>query len=392
MRLMNLEGRDLFVPGNQPVDAEALGAARDGQARYSDVEFEGEPWRVLTRPVQPQGTVLGVVQVATSLAPTDEALDQVTRTLLIWLPLALLMAGVGGAFLTGRALRPVRDITRAAARIEARNLSERLPVQGQDEFSRLAAMLNGMLGRLEDAFERQKRFTADASHELRTPLATIKATSSLAREDEWGAAELQEAMGTIETAADRTQRILQDLLLLARSDNGQLTLPMRPLALSAVLDAALAEARAGGGEAGRAEWPRVALPLDAGSPLWVWGDDLHLVRLFVNLLQNAQRHTPPDGRITVTAAATERGVTVTVTDTGEGIAPEHLPHLGERFYRADAARSRARGGSGLGLAICRSIVEAHGGDLEIDSVLGQGTAVTVTLQRSDPLADAPAEV
>lgn len=385
MCALDARGQD-FVTHTAPLDPPAFSRALRGEADFSNIDWEDEPYRLYSCPIWRDGRVSGVVQFGTSLAPTEAAIAQVTQTLWLWIPLALAMSALGGAFLTGRALRPVREITDAAATIEARNLSERLPVHGRDEFSSLAAMLNVMLARLDAAFERQKRFTADASHELRTPLATIKATSSLAQEDQWGAADCQEAMGTIESAADRAHRILQDLMLLARSGSGRMTLSLHAVPLKDVLEDALREVEAGGSRsdeahAGRASRASVVL-LPTDTPLWVWADPAHLTRLFVNLLQNARRHTPPDGRVSISAAPVQDGVAVTVRDTGEGIAPEHLPHLGERFYRADAARSRASGGAGLGLAICRSIAEAHGGHLRIESALGEGTAVTVSLRRA----------
>lgn len=177
----------------------------------------------------------------------------------------------------------------------------------------------------------------------------------------------------VDQAADVMSRIVQDLLLLARSDAGELVKEERPVALGAVLERALNAVK-------RPETARLNLTLPDPSPT-VLGDDHHLLRLFTNLLENATRHTPPEGRVSVEARCLNGTVLVEVRDTGEGIAPEHLPHLCERFYRVDTARSRARGGTGLGLAICTSIVEAHGGRLQIDSRLGAGTTVTVSLPR-----------
>jgi signal transduction histidine kinase len=257
-------------------------------------------------------------------------------------------------------------------------------VEGHDELSELAATFNGMLGRLEQAFlrlalalEQQRRFTADASHELRTPLTIIKAHTSLALEEERTNQEYRQALVAADRAADATTRIVQDLLLLARADAGQLRPEAppagmrRPTPIREVLDSA-AEAFRG---------PAIApirIELPDPSPA-VPGDRSQLVRLFSNLLENAVRHTPPDGRIVVSVAEQPPGLVVRVADTGEGISPEHLPHVCERFYRVDAARTRRQGGTGLGLAICASMVEAHGGSLAIDSVVGRGTTVTVRL-------------
>lgn len=178
-------------------------------------------------------------------------------------------------------------------------------------------------------------------------------------------------------------RIVQDLLLLARSDADQLAYVLQPTPLADVLRQATALLP--GTE-------RAPVTRDLPSPApWVQGDAHSLVRLFGNLLENAAHYTPATGRITVSAENRDAAVVIAVADTGEGIAPEHLPHVTERFYRAEAARSRVQGGTGLGLSICRSIVEAHHGDLTIESVVGQGTTVRVTLARAEEQAEFRAE-
>jgi len=342
------------------------------------VVIDNEPVRIFSVPLRKDGVVQGVVQVAYPLAEQDRLNAGMLRTVATLIPLGLLVAALGGLFLTNRMLRPVREVTHAAAQIGAEDLSRRLEVTGEDEFSELAGTFNGMIGRLETAFgrlreayEQQRRFTSDASHELRTPLTAIKANTSLALCGERTPAEYREALQAADQAADLMSRIVQDLLLLARSDAGQLVMQREPTDLETVLRRALAVAA----EAGPAP-VRLALP---DEPLLVAGDAHHLTRLFVNLLENAERHTPGEGEITVAARPEGNAVVVTVRDTGEGIAAEHLPHVCERFYRVDAARARAHGGTGLGLAICQSIVQAHGGRLDLESQVGRGTTVHVTL-------------
>jgi signal transduction histidine kinase len=243
----------------------------------------------------------------------------------------------------------------------------------------MIARLEGAFQNIEEAYEQQRRFVADASHELRTPLTTIKANTSLALAGRHSEADYREALQAADTAADTMNRIVQDLLLLARSDGGQLTLERLPIPLEEPL------CRAVDLVSGPDAAP-VFLDLPAAR-LGVLGESHYLTRLFVNLLENAVRHTPPDGQIVVSARAAGGTVTVRVRDDGEGIPPEHLPHVCERFYRVDDARTRARGGTGLGLAICRSIVDALDGDLAVASEVGRGTTVTVTL----PAAPVPEE-
>jgi signal transduction histidine kinase len=309
-----------------------------------------------------------VLQYSQTLAPVDNAMRRLTDALWTMLPIAFLVAIAGAAFLTDRALRPVAAVTQAAAEIGEHDLSRRLPVSGKDEFARLSETLNGMLSRLETAFDRERRFAADASHELKSPLTVIKANSSLALTDTELSKDARLALTEIDAAADRTTRIVQDLLLLARSDAGDLTprrslFPVRPLFEDIIRDAC--------------RLPDAA-PIRIGVPetIFLNADREQVRRLMTNLTENALRHTPSTGIVTLSARTHGGGTLLIVTDTGEGIAAEHLPRLGERFYRPDAARTRMTGGSGLGLSICRAIVEAHGGTMKIESELGGGTCVT----------------
>ena len=365
-----------------PWDQHAYVRSLAGHTVYSTVWVRGAPagrlypMRVLSMPIERRGKIDEVLQLAYPLDGVLREIDALTATLLALVPFGLLAAGLGGAFLTGRALRPVGEIAGTAARLGASDLSERLPVSGHDEFSALASSLNAMLARLEEAFDRQRRFTADASHELRTPLSIIKANTSLALEHPWPEYRYREFLTAIDTAAGRQSRIVEELLFLARADAGRLARDVGSVCLIEALEEA-AEA------VSRPDRPCIRLESIAPA-LMVPGSGSELTRLFTNLLENAVRHTPPEGKVTVSAMADAMSVTVTVTDTGEGIAPEHLSHLGERFYRVDAARSASTGGNGLGLAICRSITEAHGGQMTIESKVGEGTAVRVRLLLCPP--------
>ena len=227
-----------------------------------------------------------------------------TRALLTLIPLILLIAGAGGAFLTGRTLRPIRAITQAANHIEAQDLSGRLTVSGNDEFSELATTFNGMLARLEGAFrkltvayEQERRFTADASHELRTPLTVIKAHTSLALESlaldgQPTAAEYRESMEAIDAAVDQTNRLVQSLLLLARSDAGKLSLCLGPVSLPEIGSRAAHVVGKSNEAAIRVCIPEAVPPIE--------GDAEALLQVFTNLLTNAVRHTPPREEITLT--------------------------------------------------------------------------------------------
>jgi heavy metal sensor kinase len=366
-------------------DKDLFRESLEGKKIFTTLESE-EPRRIYSMSLVKDNRIIGVVQADHPLTEMRSLLKGLTRTLIMLIPLALLAAAMGGAFLTGRALRPVRDISQAAEEIGAEDLSKRLPTTGGDEFAGLASNFNKMFDRLqfafqnlESAFERQRRFTADASHELRTPLTTIKANTSLALFGERTPAEYRKALQSADRAADSMNRIVQDLLFLARSDSGQLGLNLYPILVEEVLQRSIGDVSALSSQ--------VPVHLQVADPnLKVAGDFHYLVRLFDNLLTNALRHTT-EGSIVVSARQDRSQVVIQVTDTGEGIAPEHLSHLGERFYRVDAARSRSQGGFGLGLAICKSVVQEHGGEMEFESELGKGTTVTVTL----PYAAEPEE-
>lgn len=386
VRVFTLEGKPWpLFPGESREAAAALPwdpatfplSARAGRKIHSTILAGDEPMRVLSLPLRTNGRVVAVLQAARPLDELNWAIERLTRTLLMFIPLSLLIAGGGGAFLTSRALRPVRSITQAAGHIGAQDLSRRLPVAGGDEFALLATTFNGMLERLERAFDQQRRFTADASHELRTPLAAIKAHTSLALLGERTPAQYRQTLQTVDRSADMAARIVQDLLLLARSDTGRLDLRVAPTRVFEVLRRAVETVE---------ETPAPRLEIVSFDPtLTVAGDAHHLLRLFTNLLDNAIRHTPEGGAVRLSATADANTVSVVVEDTGEGIAVEHLPHLTERFYRVDDSRARASGGTGLGLAICQSITSAHRGSLTVESTLGEGTCVRVTLPRAPAL-------
>jgi heavy metal sensor kinase len=377
-RLYDMQGNSLspFAEGTEkPLDPGGYAQALHGQAGIT-ITAGTEPLRVLSRPLYRGTEQVGILQVGVSYLETQTLLESLTLLFLILVPCALLVAGVGGLLLTSTMLRPVRAIIHAADALNPEDLSQRLPVVGNDEFAHLATTMNRMLARLEEAFQKltraiahERRFNADASHELRTPLTAIKANTSLALRGERTPAQYREALQAIDQGAETMHRLVQDMLLLARSDSGQLAVEGQALDTAALLRDAVALL------------PRDGAPVEiavAPEAAEMHGDPHHLQRLLVNLLDNARRHTPPTGRITVSAARAA-GVTLTVADTGEGIAPEHLSHLGERFYRVDDARARQHGGTGLGLAICHSIVDAHRGTMTFASTPGEGTTVTVLL-------------
>ena len=363
-------------------DRDAFTRALQGKPIYSIAVAGREPLRILSQRFPPQGAIAGVIQTAYPLGEVYRARQGLDHVLLMLIPFALLCAGLAGWYLTGRVLRRVRSMTRVAEQMGAQAFSQRLPVAGNDEFAGLAETFNGLLGRLEGAFkqqeqllEQQRRFTADASHELKTPLTIIKGHTSLtlsgADENSAAAAPYRQSLQEIDRAADSMSHLVQDLLLLARSDGGQLGRNPINLLLRELLERAISAASVHSGA------KAVLTVEDEG--LCISGNETELIRLFANLVENAIRYTPETGSVSVNACRENGQVLVTIADTGIGIAPEHLPHLGERFYRADTSRTRPTGGTGLGLSICKGIAQAHGGTLAFTSVVGKGTTVVVRL-------------
>ena len=371
------------------LDQDGLNRALRGEIVRRDLIIDGEPVRVLSSPSFDHEGNKAAVQNAYPLKEVYRAIRDLDTALLLLIPVGLLGAVWLGSALTTRVLRRVQRLTQAAERIGAQDFSRRLPHSGSDEFSELAQTFNGLLGRLEQAFQEQKRlfrlqqqFTADASHELKTPLTIIKGRAGLALNRDSTDEKTRRAFQEIEMAADTMAHLVQDLLLLARSDEGQMGRNRMELLIGDVLETARKQAL-----------PEDSAPIAlrvTPNDLTLSGNEGELTRLFRNLLENAARYTPPEGSITVMAHCERENVIVTVADTGAGIAPEHLPHLGERFYRVDASRTRPSGGTGLGLSICRSIVAAHGGTLHFASAPGKGTTVTVTLPQL-PVPNTPGD-
>jgi len=291
---------------------------------------------------------------------------------LIVIGTVVLAIGLVGAWrLADRALRPVEDISAAAGRISAGNLSERINVADtDDELGRLAHVLNSTFAQLEAAFARQKQFTADASHELRTPIAVLISEAQTALARQRNAGEYRETIEACLDTAQQMRRLTESLLELARFDAGHESIRQHPINVMEIVRNCVELIRPLAAE--------YCLQVHCNlAPADTYGNADHLSRVITNLLINAIHHTKPGGEIRLTTRAENRGVVITVADTGEGIAPEDLPHIFERFYRADKSRSQSSGRTGLGLAICKAIVETHGGSIQVSSQPAVGTTFTV---------------
>ncbi len=365
--------------GSSAVGLTAFGPALAGESASTRASVaSGASFRLYTEPVLDHGRVVGALQVGRSSAELDATLTRLGSSGLLGLAAAMLLAWIGGSFLAARALAPVDRIRRAAEQLSVDDLSARLGLTlPDDELGRLAIAFDGMLERLDRAFQRQRRFTADAAHELRTPLAVIRSEVDVALARPRDAGEYIRVLASAREEVERLTHLTESLLVLARADEGQ-ELSLAPLDLEELV----AEVGARMTTRTHQRGLRLGVELTAVGP--VRGDPTWLTQLLLNLLDNAFRHTPPGGTVTVTLSPVDGGARLQVADTGEGIPPEHLERVFERFYRADRARSRAAGGAGLGLAICDWIARAHAGRLEIASQPGQGTSVSLWLPTAPP--------
>ncbi len=311
-----------------------------------------------------------------TVAAVDEVgstITQLLRLALVVLPFFVVLAAVGGFWLTHRAFLPVRRITRTAREIrQGGDLSRRIDLgPGRDEIHTLASEFDSMFARLEASFAAEKQFASDASHELRTPTAVILTQCEDALESAASPEELRAALKAIQRQGEKMAGLLSQLLLLSRADSGRQTLRSEPVDLSGLAAAVADEQRERAADKG------IAVTADIAPGLVVQGDETMLMRVLINLMENGIKYGRAGGHLALTLTAGGDTVTGKVADDGIGIAAEDLDKVWRRFWQADPAHSG--GGAGLGLSMVKWIVEAHGGRITVESVLGKGTAFTFTL-------------
>ena len=367
-----------------PVSAEDLRSAQSGSRQYELAELSGERVRILSAPLMLRGRPVGVIQVARSLERVDQVLGQLRLIAGAGLVIAIGLSGLVVWLATRAALRPLEQVIETSEAIGASgDLARRVDLAAsEDEVGRLSSTFNRMLHRLESsaqslqaanerldtALNAQRRFVADASHELRTPLTTIRGNASLLGQyPQVTPEDRKAAMAQIGQEAERMSRLVDGLLTLARADAGQ-ALEFQPVALGQLVEDVVFQARtlSGGNH---------LIESEIGPVGAIWGNADSLRQLILILMENAIKYTHPGGQIKVSLEEDAGKAVLSVSDNGAGIAAQDLPHIFERFYRAD--RSRKTGGTGLGLSIAKWIVEQHEAEVQVTSTLGQGSTFTV---------------
>lgn len=384
------DGMPLFVRGtdrHRRLQA-ALGPPSFTRPGVATVEPPGGPplrILVLAKTIDGRQVFLRVGRTETAIR---EQLWAGLLALLVAVPVAIAVVTAGGYLMAGRALLPLARMTAHARLISADRLSERLPAgDPHDELGELAGVFNATFIRLEDAFERLRRFTADASHELRTPLTALRSVGEVALRDARTAEAYRDVIGSMLEEAERLTRLVDSLLTLSRWDSGRVVPSRECVDLADLAHDVVGHLEVLGEE------KRLAIDVEAGGPAMIVADRLMVRQAVINIVDNAIKFSPAGGRVVVAVTVDDATCTLSVADQGPGIPREHHDRVFDRFYRVDKARARELGGAGLGLAIAHWAVSANEGRVSLTSEDGRGTCFTLTFPaagRLDPVGSAGA--
>jgi heavy metal sensor kinase len=380
-QILDPNGKPLFISrgfreiGYESKDLVLVNAKKSKETREKiHSPTRRTPYRIISTPVYRDGKLTEIIQLGTHLHFVRKNLVHFRNNILVAIPIIVVLGAMGGWILARRSLSPIGYIASKAQSITSENLSERLSPRGTgDEMDDLIGTINGMIARLESSFKRMAEFTADASHELKTPLCALRGEAELLLSKERATEEYEEGMAHFIERFDHLNRMINDLILLSKSDSSQVELNMVPLRLDLLIQ-----------DIGNlfqilAEQKNIVLRIDLCQEMVVMGDKMRLQQLFTNLIDNAVKFTPERGSIRICVEKDRDFVKVKVVDTGMGIPKEEQENIFKRFYRVDKSRSKETGGVGLGLSIAEWIVHAHHGRIEVDSELNKGSTFTVYL-------------
>lgn len=373
-----LIANSLNAPPKLGISKAILQGIATKEASYEDRHVPVEPddyldLRLVQIPVFEQGKVAYIVQVASPLSSIIATMNRLKLILFLMLPVVVVLASVfAGEFLASVTLKPLKNMIETVRQITAENMSLRVAVpESQDEIRELAETFNGMLRKIQQVLVSQKQFIQDVSHELRTPLTIMRGEMEVALKRQRSAEEYHAVLASSLDEAKKVGKLLEDLLTLARFDSSSATLAKEPMDISYLMGEIAEDmetlARQKGIDIEITSQRGIVLPLDRSK----------ITRAFINIIDNAVRYTPEQGRISIEVIGVNGSAVVTVTDTGIGIPESDLGHIFDRFYQAD--KSRSSEGAGLGLSIARSIVEAHGGTITVQSTEDQGTSFLISL-------------
>ena len=366
-----------------PLTQSAYTLALKGESSYETFGIEdNHTIRVITMPVLKGTKLAHLVQVGTSLDVVMDTLKNLQIILWTAVPAVLVLTALIGRFIARRALKPVVKITQTAKDIgSGKNLSKRIPVpEAKDEIGQLALTFNSMMDRLESSFSQMRQFSSDASHELRTPLTVLKGESELILGKERKPEEYQGVISSNLEEIQYMSKVLEDLFLLSKSDENQIVLDCKPLDLSLLIEEVCKHAEIIASE------KEIRVVIAYLERLQIDGDPVRLRQMVWNVVQNAIKYTQPGGEVKISIQEKEDMVLLTIQDNGIGISEDDLPLIFNRFYRVDKARSHRERGTGLGLSICKFIVDAHEGDIDIASKLGEGTKFKISLPKTSFLS------
>ncbi len=374
-----------------PISLNALRNGSKGLITYETNHSLGNtPLRIITYPVKENNQVTKMIQVASSLEDVEDALNTLLIILIVTVPSILMIASLGGQFLANKALKPVDRVTQTARMITSKNLNQRIQtLKVKDEISRLIDTFNEMISRLDQSFRQIKQFTTDASHELKTPLTILKGEVEVALRKKRPLHEYEQILESNLEEIDRMSKIVEDLLLLSKADIGEIRLNREDIHLTRFIGGLTEQMKI------LAQPKNIRIEIsNHQNEIHVLGDTLRMRELFINLIENGIKYTEAGGSILITLTKeTDDSVNpltpkekkaatfakIIVADTGIGIAKEDQDKIFNRFFRVDKARSREQGGSGLGLSICKWIVEAHQGEITVESEPGKGSSFIVRL-------------
>jgi heavy metal sensor kinase len=355
--------------------ANLLPSFRTFRTGFTTIQGEQASWRIYSQPiVSSSGSIVAWLQAAQSLSRVDQAVGGLRTQLLFGVPVILVLLAAGGVLLADRALRPINRITRTTQDLSAQDLAQRIDYLGpDDEVGRLARTVDSMLARLQMAFDRERRFTADAAHELRTPLTALKGQIQVALGQKRTGEDYRQTLEAMQNQVDRLIGLSDGLLFLSRADHDQVPVETATVDLSEMIEILFEQTYP------LAESRELRLTASVEPGLLIEGDQDLLIRLVFNLVDNAFKYTPSGGHVSLVLRRDRNEALIEVSDTGYGIPALHLPHLFERFYRVEQDRSSRSGGAGLGLAMAAEITQLHHGEIAVDSTMGRGSTFTVRL-------------